>query len=423
MNRIFYLLFLISFSVSSQKLSYSPYSYFGVGDTGFSATAENQMMGGITSYADSAQVNLNNAASLSKLKFVNYLVGVDLKSTSFKNNNTNESSTSAGLKYIAVSVPVVSGIERKNLFSFSFGIKPNTSVGYLLENNIEDLPTPELNRFEGDGGINSAFLSVAFELFKNLGFGVSSSYSFGSLNHYHSKILQDVELYTKVSNESSLSGLDYTFSTFYQGKISENLSLYSSFSHKPDNDLNSRNSQTIATLKADGGFGGDSESIDLQAIGLDRTKVKMPAMNTFGIGLGQDKKWFFGVSYKSVAEGGYKNRIMNLDNVSFKSSKQYSAGGFFIPKYDSFTNFFDTLTYRFGVRYLSGGLYVNNQQINDFGINFGVGIPLAGLSKANVGFEFGQRGTNEAGLIKENYFSVKLGFSLNDVWFIKTLYN
>ena len=122
MNRIFYLLFLISFSVSSQKLSYSPYSYFGVGDTGFSATAENQMMGGITSYADSAQVNLNNAASLSKLKFVNYLVGVDLKSTSFKNNNTNESSTSAGLKYIAVSVPVVSGIERKNLFSFSFGI-------------------------------------------------------------------------------------------------------------------------------------------------------------------------------------------------------------------------------------------------------------------------------------------------------------
>ena len=115
MNRIFYLLFLISFSVSSQKLSYSPYSYFGVGDTAFSATAENQMMGGITSYADSAQVNLNNAASLSKLKFVNYLVGVDLKSTSFKNNNTNESSTSAGLKYIAVSVPVVSGIERKNL--------------------------------------------------------------------------------------------------------------------------------------------------------------------------------------------------------------------------------------------------------------------------------------------------------------------
>jgi len=136
-----------------------------------------------------------------------------------------------------------------------------------------------------------------------------------------------------------LSGLDYSFSTFYQGKISEKLFLYSSFSHKPENELNSRNSQTIATLKADGGFGGDSESIDLQAIGLEKTKVIMPVKNTFGIGLGQDKKWFFGVSYKSVAEGGFKNRIMNLDNVSFKSSKQYSAGGFFIPKYDSFTNF------------------------------------------------------------------------------------
>ena len=47
---------------------------------------------------------------------------------------------------------------------------------------------------------------------------------------------------------------------------------------------------------------------------------------------------------------------MNLDNVEFKSSKQYSIGGFYLPKYDSFTNYFDTVTYRFGVRYQSGGL-------------------------------------------------------------------
>ena len=93
MNRIFYLLFLISFSVSSQKLSYSPYSYFGVGDTAFKASAENQMMGGVTAYADSIQVNLNNAASLSKLKLVNYSIGLELKNLSFDNNNIKQKST------------------------------------------------------------------------------------------------------------------------------------------------------------------------------------------------------------------------------------------------------------------------------------------------------------------------------------------
>ena len=138
MNRFLLLILLVSFSVSSQKLSYSPYSYFGTGDTAFSSTAENQMMGGLLVYYDSTHVNLNNAASLSKLKFVNYSLGVDLKSTSFKNDNTNEKSTATGLKYIAVSVPVVYGVDRKKLFSFSFGLKPDTSVGYLLESNYED---------------------------------------------------------------------------------------------------------------------------------------------------------------------------------------------------------------------------------------------------------------------------------------------
>ena len=80
-------------------------------------------------------------------------------------------------------------------------------------------------------------------------------------------------------------------------------------------------------------------------------------------------------------------------------------------------------TYRFGVRYKSGGLYVNNQQINEVGLNFGFGIPLAGISSANLGFEIGQRGTNKASLIKENFFSIRIGVSLNDLWFVRSMYN
>ena len=114
---------------------------------------------------------------------------------------------------------------------------------------------------------------------------------------------------------------------------------------------------------------------------------------------------------------------MGLDNVEFKSSQTFSLGGFYLPKYDSFTNYFNTLTYRFGLRYKRGGLYVNNQQINELGLNFGFGIPLAGISSANLGFEIGQRGTSKANLIKENFFSIRLGVSLSDLWFIKSMYN
>ena len=416
MRKLSILFILISFFGYSQRTSYSPYSYFGVGETNFSATVENQMMGGNTAYYDSVHQNMNNAASLSKLKFVNYSVGVDLKNTSYLSASTNEKSTAAAINYISVAIPT-------KLLSFSFGIKPKTSVGYLLENDDKSKTPPELNRFTGSGGVSNAFVSIGFELLENWGFGFSSSYAFGNLNHYHTKILENIELYTRVSSESSVSGLDYNFSTVYQKTFNEKITLYSSIIYQPEAKYKSRNNQIISTIDPNSSFGGDSEEIDLSAVGLKNTNIKIPNSLSFGLGLGQDKKWFLGFNYMKNDEGGYKNELMGLDNVEFKSSQTYSIGGFLLPEYNSFTNYFKTLTYRFGLRYKSGGLYVNNQQINEIGVNFGFGIPLAGISSANLGFEFGQRGTTKASLIKEKFFSIRLGVSLNDLWFIRSMYN
>ena len=416
MRKLSIFFILISFFGYSQRTSYSPYSYFGVGETNFSATVENQMMGGNTAYYDSVHQNMNNAASLSKLKFVNYSVGVDLKNTSYLSASTNEKSTAAAINYISVAIPT-------KLLSFSFGIKPKTSVGYLLENDDKSKTPPELNRFTGSGGVSNAFVSIGFELFKNWGFGFSSSYAFGNLNHYHTKILENIELYTRVSSESSVSGLDYNFSSVYQKTFNEKITLYSSIIYQPEAKYKSRNNQIISTIDPNSSFGGDSEEIDLSALGLKNTNIKIPNSLSFGLGLGQDKKWFLGLNYMKTDEGGFKNELMGLDNVEFKSSQTYSIGGFLLPEYNSFTNYFKTLTYRFGFRYKSGGLFVNDQQINEIGVNFGFGIPLAGISSANLGFEFGQRGTTKASLIKEKFFSIRLGVSLNDLWFIRSMYN
>ena len=52
---------------------------------------------------------------------------------------------------------------------------------------------------------------------------------------------------------------------------------------------------------------------------------------SFGLGLGEDKKWFLGLNYKKTDYGGYKNQLMSLDNVEFKSSQTLSIGGFYLP--------------------------------------------------------------------------------------------
>ena len=82
------------------------------------------------------------------------------------------------------------------------------------------------------------------------------------------------------------------------------------------------------------------------------------------------------------------------------------------------------MVYRADVHFENTGLEINNETINEFGISFGVGLPVGPwFSNANIGFEFGKRGTTNANLIQENFMNLQISLSLNDEWFKKRKYN
>ena len=69
-------------------------------------------------------------------------------------------------------------------------------------------------------------------------------------------------------------------------------------------------------------------------------------------------------------------------------------------------------------------MIVNDEPINEFGMSFGLGIPIGTFfSNANLGIELGQRGTKDSGLIQENFLRLSVGLSLNDKWFTKRKFN
>ena len=99
-------------------------------------------------------------------------------------------------------------------------------------------------------------------------------------------------------------------------------------------------------------------------------------------------------------------------------------GGFYVPKYNSFTSYLSRVTYRAGFRYENTGIILNNTSIKDKSVTLGFGLPISGtFSSMNLGIEYGSRGTTSNGLIKEDYFSINIGLLFNDKWFRKTLYN
>lgn len=414
MIKRFLIVALMLFSVlgaTAQEGSPSPYSFFGLGSYKFEGTVENRSMGGISVYSDSIHVNLQNPAAYGGLKLTAYTIAGSHKAVNLKNATGKDKVTNSTLlEYLAVGLPA-------GKWGFGFGLIPFTSVGYHLKDVGESLTS----KYSGSGGLNRVFVSAGYQLTKNLKIGATANYNFGNIQH-KSLILQDqVQFGTQEINRSNLSGFSFNFGLQYQKMISESLQLTGSTSYSLASDISSENTRRLATVVVNSE--GQEIISDLRNIDVANTNLTLPSLFKIGAGIGAPNKWFMGVEYGMSEAGDFSNHS-NMPNVNYTSSSKYALGGFYVPNYNDISSYFNRIVYRAGFRYEETGLNINNQAINEFGISFGVGLPLGKqFSNLNIGFEYGQRGTTEANLIKENFYGVFISLSLNDLWFQKTKYN
>lgn len=417
MKKILYIfLTLISLSSFAQVGTGSPYSFVGFGETNFRGNHLNRAMGGIDVYIDSIHPNINNPASYGKLKATTYSVGVNYRNNILANNSETQKITTSAIDYIAVSIPT-------KRFGFGFGIVPFSSVGYLLQEITQTNQKDAINRFTGEGGVNNAFLSFGFKALKGLNIGFTSNYKFGDITYRKTQVIDGVENGTYLESNSSLSGIKFkasaNFTIPYKG-----LELHGLLSFSPETDLTSQNVQIVYTRSLlNGDQLGDFEETDLVSSGLDKTKFRLPTTSSLGLGIGKNKKWFIGAQYDKINNSRFINEFINQSSITYEDTSRFGFGGFYIPEFTSITSYWKRIVYRFGYRSEGKGYRLNNQSIKENGITFGLGLPMAGLSNTNVTFEIGKLGTKNNNLIEENYWAIRLGFSLNDVWFIKRKYN
>ena len=412
--------------VHAQNSSASPYSLGGLGDITFRGNAIDRMMGGLSVYSDSIHANLNNPATLGELKLTTFSVGVHYKNTQLSALETNEQVSSGSLDYIGVSIPT-------KHFGFSFGLMPYSSVGYRLQSiddAIEDATV--LNRYEGSGGVNKTFFSVGLKLFNGFNLGATVNYNFGSINTQASRQEQNIDFGTFLLGESSITGFDYQFSAHAKFALTDKLLLDAFGSFQPEHTLLSKNNQTYFTRSVTTQNVGAIQEVDLASRGLEQLDLTIGDKLSYGLSVGGDKKWLLGAQYTSINSGNYRNDFIQLNNISYENSSRLSIGGMFIPNYASITSYWKRIAYRAGFRQESSGVVVNNIPLDETGMSFGVSLPLGGFysaanvsgySNLNLGVELGERGVNTDGLVKERFWTIRIGLSLNDLWFIKRQYN
>lgn len=429
---------IISSATFAQQGTGSPYSFYGIGTLKFKGTVENRSMGGMGVYLDSIHLNLRNPAAYaghnldgipfsSESRPIKFSVAGTMNDATLKSNSDKQRTNNTTFDYIALSVPV-------GKFGFGFGILPYTSVGYKLDdvNNDSEL----VNRFTGEGGINRVFAGLGYQVTDKLSVGVDFNYNFGNITNDALQIEYTpegdvVQYQTLENNRSDLNGLNLNFGLAYKTMISDKLELSATATYAPGSKLNSENTRTYSTVSVDAvdyNVISIRNTLDgqLESQNLEETKLTLPSRVSFGTGLGNPKSWFAGIEYTFQNTSDFSNPVFSSQITSFENATQVSIGGFYIPDYKAFSGYFKRVVYRAGFNFANTGLVIKDESIKEFGMSFGLGLPVGNrslFSNANLGLEFGKRGTTNKNLIQENFVNFNVSLSLNSRWFEQKKYN
>jgi hypothetical protein len=410
---------LVSFA---QEGTSSPYSFYGIGDVRFKGTIENGSMGGMSVIPDSIHMNIVNPAMYSSLKLTTYAIGGTFSVNNLKTNSQNEKAQRTALDYLAIGVPL-------NKMGIGFGLIPYSSVGYNIKSSSSDVNSIRTDSYDnGNGGVNKVFLGFGYQLTKDLSIGADVQYNFGEINTQNITIRNNangvpIQYASKEINTSIANGVNFNMGLSYKTKINNKLNFFSSATYSPEAKLNLGNTRTVSLVQTIGGLdaGTIGDPIDIT---VPSTKLKLPTKFTLGFGIGDVKKWSVGSEVTFQNTSNFGNRFSDISNVSYENSARFTFGGYYIPNYKSFSNYFSRVVYRGGFRYENTGLIINDTKIMDGALTLGLGMPLKGaFSNVNIGFELGNRGTKSAGLVREHYMNFKVGLSLNDRWFVKRKYD
>lgn len=414
----FILLILAIVNTNAQKSSASPYSFFGIGEENITKTVEEISMGeaSVASYS-SYQLFLSNPASLAMLSYTTYDLGLTNRTLKVTDANNSERSSATALSYLILGVPI------GDKAGFAFGLQPNTNTGYSLLQQISDTSNSvvESNLFFGNGGTNRLFFQFGKKINKFASVGLESNFIFGHISNNILNRRNDVVFASQHEINSNVSGFSFKFGAQYHKPLKnyKDIELSIGATAELSSNYNNRGTELLFSLvnNPDGLIIPRDTIANNPFIGT----IKNPFKSTIGIGFGKLYQWNLSLEYGYKSAIGFTGGFINSNqNITYKSANRLSLGGYYTPNFNSIINYWDRVTYRAGLKYNQSGLSVNNTNVNEFGISFGVGMPIGKeLSTFNLGMELGKRGTINNGLVKENYFNLRLGLTLNDKWFSK----
>ena len=356
-------------------------------------------------------INTQNPANLVYNVFSTFQTGLEVERRKFSGTNVSGTAVDGGLRFLSYAFPMKLG-----KWTSSFGVLPYSLVSYntFSVREIEDATETLDNK--GDGGITQFYWSHGFYIVKNLSLGVRFNYTFGSINREtFSTIEGDNIIRTRFTydNEISYSGINLLFGALYNYELSEKDALRFGIIYSYENKLKTTINRTLYLVT--GVSSNNNNQFDIEK---SKGSYSLPSDLGFGVSYARHNNYTIGLDIATQRWGTVSNH-----NDSLIHTIKIAAGLEWIPDHDNINSYFSRVKYRIGFNYHELPFLVKNQSITDIGINFGFSLPVRGGSGLDFAFKFGQLGKTENDLVKENYYKIIFGVTINDRWFIKRKYN
>ena len=402
----------------AQKANSSPYSSLGIGTEVQAKTVEEMSMGGVGTTGVANQLSFSNPASYANLLVTRYSVAAENRAFWFTDENGSDNSSNAYLSYLGIGIPL------GDKAGFAFGIQQNSTIGYTITENTYDTNDEliQAGLYEGDGGTNRVFFGFGYEVFKNFSLGLEGKYIFGKTEKTIITQTRDIHLATKYKLEGSINGFGLKAGAIYKKEIKPSLFVNLGASIEFENSLDANMDEYLYSVS----ISGQESPRDTILNGSSKGIYKTPIKTNLGLSVGNPIKWMASVDYSFRDAVDISGNLVGYNpTLQFEAASKLSIGGYYVPRYNSISSYWERVSYRAGVRLENTGIMVNGSDagneftsIKDYGISFGLGLPIGkSYSKIDASFEYGQLGTTSNGLTKENYFNFKIALAFGDKWF------
>ncbi len=441
------------FSIA-QSFTLSPYSKFGIGDITYNTYVPGLSMG-YTSIAQRSNryINQCNPAAATAIDTLNFVTDISLmgKTQHLKNNNLSHLQTNTDVSFLALGFPV---FKRWKTY---IGIAPISNVGYKIseEKYIDTLLLSNL--YKGEGGFSEVFLSNGFDIFNKykkrninentfhnnyhkFAAGLKMSYMFGSLDKYANAIFPEEQYIFDMYKTERFIISDYQFKAGIQyeylkqeetNNIKTNkYKIIFGFTYGHFTNIKAKQTRLVTKfINIQGSITKDT----IENIVNRKGNIQLP--RTIGSGFTIEFRDKFAWSTDFVFQEWSSLKFFN-EPVELYNSFFIGSGIQYIPDPAKFYHYWKMINYRLGLYFNKTYLNINSKDINEFGITFGLGLPISKTDKGegtmirrklppmiNFSFSYSNRGTAENNLIKEQFFQFSIGLNLHDIWFVKRKYN